>query len=266
MHILADIMGGDVSVSSTPGEGSTFTVTLMLSRIDSTLVTPKQQASVIGYQGERKTIFVADDQPMHRSLMNDLLSPLGFTVIEAPDAKTCLGLIEEQQPDIFLLDVSMPDMDGLTLAQTLRNQDLQQPIIMISADAQEHHQIHSPNSPHNSYMVKPIKINTLLGQLGTLLNIEWYYNEHHHNNTNTSTNEKEALPSNTRQTVKWSVPSHPYIDELLSYATIGYAKGFHQTLEKIDQENVLDSALVQHLYRLAKQVRFDKVADILENT
>lgn len=255
VHLLADIMGGDVSVSSEPGVGSKFVVTLMLPRIDSTLLTQHTQAPIIGYEGKARTVFVVDDQDLHRRLMTDLLTPLGFTVIEAPDAETCLTLLaeqpSEQQPDIFLLDVSMPGISGLTLAKKLREQEITQPIIMISADAQEHHQIHNPDAPHDLYMVKPIKVQTLLDQLGGLLGLQWRYG---------------AQPDNQIQDQPplWEVPDHEFVRELASYAKIGYAKGFHNTLEKIDQDDVLDTRLVQHLYRLAKQVRFDKIIDILE--
>ncbi len=259
VHLLTDIMGGNVSVTSEPGEGSTFTVSLMLSKIDSALLTQQLQAPIIGYEGEAKTIFVVDDQPMHRSLMNDLLSPLGFTIIEAPSAKDCLTLIEQQLPDIFLLDVSMPDMDGLTLAHRLRERSINKPIVMISADAQERHTVNDPNTPHDSYMVKPIKIQPLLDQLATLLSLSWRYGEEAATKDNTI-NQKL---SNEKQ---WVIPQHNDVKELISYAKIGYAKGFTDLLEKMDRDNTMDSALVQHLYQLVKQVRFDKAINILEES
>jgi signal transduction histidine kinase/CheY-like chemotaxis protein/purine-cytosine permease-like protein len=257
VHLLSDIMGGDVSVSSTLGKGSTFVVSLMLSRIEGAVFAQQAKAPIIGYEGDTKTIMVVDDQPMHRRLMHDLLSPLGFTVIEAPNAKTCLDLIEDYLPDIFLLDVSMPDMDGLTLAQRLRDKKIKQAIVMISADAQEHHQVNDPQSSHNLYMVKPIKVQTLLDQLGNLLNITWRYAEEIEN--------KMAIQQPTPLSPqRWHIPKHDSINELISYAKIGYATGVISTLEKMDKENILDSALIQHCYQLAKNIRFDKIIAILE--
>ena len=261
VHLLADIMGGNVSVTSTLGEGSTFCVSLMLARLDSSLPTPQPQAPVIGYKGEQKTIFVVDDHAMHRSLMNDLLSPLGFNIIEANNAERCLALIEEQEADIFLLDVSMAGMDGLTLAQHLRDKGIEQPIIMISADAQEHNQVEDPNSPHNAYMVKPIKIQSLLDQLSSLAGLQWRYAAYE---TTENIIEHSALTLVTQQR-QWHIPEHASVKTLLSYAKIGYAKGFTDMLETMEAENILDSALIQHLYQLAKNIRFDKVVAILES-
>jgi signal transduction histidine kinase/CheY-like chemotaxis protein/purine-cytosine permease-like protein len=260
VHLLSEIMGGNVTVSSTIGEGSTFVVSLMLARLDAHSVTQISQAPVIGYNGETKCIFVVDDQPMHRSLMNDLLSPLGFTVVALSNAQSCLQLIGQQLPDIFLLDVSMPDMDGLTLAQRLRDQGIDKPIIMISADAQEHHQVNDPKTPHNCYMVKPIKLQSLLDQLGMLLSITWQHTE-----------SAKSIPTNPLKNTtsfsqrQWYIPQHPSIQQLIDYARIGYSKGFTETLETMEQENIVDSALIQHLYQLAKHVRFDKAITILED-
>ncbi|MFT5117056.1 MAG: signal transduction histidine kinase/FixJ family two-component response regulator [Kiritimatiellia bacterium] len=259
VHLLADIMGGDVSVTSHLGKGSTFAVSLMLSSIDSVVTTPAIQSPIIAYDGGAKTIFVVDDQAMHRSLMNDLLTPLGFIIVEAPNAKTCLQLTEEKLPDIFLLDVSMPDMDGLTLAQNLRDKGIKQPIIMISADAQEHHRVNDPNSPHDRYMVKPIKIQSLLDHLASLLTLSWRYAEGVENNKTKA--QKAFHDASNRQ---WSIPQHESISELISYARIGYSKGFTDLLEEMEDNNIIDSGLIQHLYQLAKNVRFDKIVTLLE--
>jgi len=253
VHLLTDIMGGEVKVSSAPNKGSHFTLSLMLSRIDSPVITQQINKPVVGYQGENKTLFVVDDQASHRSLIRDLLSPIGFKVIEAEDAQSCLRLTEEKKPDLYLLDVSMPDINGLKLAQLLRERDVTEPIIMISADAQEHHTIGDPNSHHNFYMVKPIKIQALLDKIGILLHIEWIYKEQ-------ATYQKIVATEK-----QWSIPDHDYVKQLLNYAEIGYAKGFYNQLTKADDENILDSELVQHLYQLAKQVRFDKISYLLNS-
>ncbi len=254
VHLLTDIMGGNVSVTSTPGKGSQFTTSLMLSRIDSPIIIQQLDKPVMGYKGERKTIFVVDDQAMHRGLIRDLLSPIGFHIIEAENAKTCLELLKEKKPDLYLLDVSMPDIDGLKLANIIRSRGITHPIIMLSADAQEHHAIGDPNADHDFYMVKPIKIQSLLDRLGTLLHLEWIY--------------KDAIETILidHEKEQWIIPDHPYVKQLRNYAEIGYAKGFYTQLTKADQENILDSKLIQHLYQLAKQVRFDKISELLHTS
>ena len=253
VHLLTDIMGGDVSVTSEPGQGSRFVLSLMLSRIDSPVITQQPLNPIIGYEGPTKTLFVVDDQPSHRGLIRDLLKPLGFNIIETADAGTCLQLVAETQADCYLLDVSLPDITGLELARRLRLQHINAPIIMISADAQEHHTIGHPDTPHNFYMVKPIKVQALLDKLGLLLKISWRYQT------------GRVIVTDDTQLKRWDIPDHPYVDQLITYADIGYAKGFHEQLLQADQENVLSSGLVQHLYQLARQVRFNKISQLLAN-
>ena len=250
VHLLADIMGGEVKVHSQINQGSTFTVSLMLSRIDD-LVETLELTDIQGYEGERKNVYVVDDQPSHRQLLKDLLEPLGFLVIECQNAKECINSITTTHGDIFLLDVSMPDINGLELARILRQRNISKPIIMISADAQEHHQIDAPETYHNFYMVKPIKVQALLDKMGALMNIHWKYQ---HNS---------SLPISSAAQKNWQVPDHPYISQLIAYAEIGYAKGFNEKLIMADDENLLPNELIQHLYQLAKQVRFDKIKLIL---
>ncbi len=79
---------------------------------------------------------------MHRSLLQELLTPLGFTLLTAPDGPSCLRLAADCEADLFLLDFSMPqneapELDGLGLARRLR-QDAKHaatPIIMLTAHA-----------------------------------------------------------------------------------------------------------------------------------
>ena len=252
VHLLTEIMGGDIKVSSTPDTGSRFTVSLFLSRVETPTLIQPANASVIGYEGSPKTVLVVDDQASHRRLIQDLLTPLGFTVVAAADAQSGLRLINEQPTDIVLLDVSLPDISGLKLAEILRQQGYRQGIIMISAEAQEQHSAGDPRTSYNFYMVKPINVQALLDKLAILLPVQWRY-------------KNRPLPAGApKQEPPWEVPDHPGIDQLSAYADIGYAKGFHEQLAKVDAENILPVALTQHLCQLARQARFDKISQLLD--
>lgn len=254
VRLLCEVMGGDISTTSTPGSGSSFKVMLMLSKVESPLETSPMQQQISAYRGDRKTVMIVDDEPNHRSLISDLLLPLGFTILEAPDAKACLQLVEQHPVDIFLLDVSMPGMNGLELASRLREKQINQPIIMVSADAQEHHAEQNPDSPHNSYMVKPIRLQSLQDQLAKLLDIDWLYDP-------SPTPSVDPVETGDATFV---IPDHPLFEQLHDFAEIGYAKGFKQTLKDIGEQTDTDPALITYLNQLAKQVRFDKIATLLK--
>ena len=118
--LLVEIMGGEISVTSTPGRGSTFRVKLMLAHVANARPPATPQNRVVGYMGQRKLILVVDDDGDHRELMREALEPIGFSVIAAPDGVSALAIAEECVPDLFILDISMPGMSGWDVARRLR--------------------------------------------------------------------------------------------------------------------------------------------------
>ncbi|MES2606916.1 MAG: ATP-binding protein [Pseudomonadota bacterium] len=254
VKLLTEIMGGDLKISSTPGVGSVFTVNLMFSWIqDPALVAPPSRL-ITGYRGPRRVILIVDDEPIHRGLIFDLLNPLGFLTIEARDAVRCLEVINEVKPDVFLLDVSMPGMDGMQLAQTLRQQGIAAPIIMISADAQEHHRQPQVQAHHDDYLVKPINVQTLLASMGRLLKLEWLYDNEP---PEAALTPLPALPSR--------FDDHPQLRELLAFAQIGHKQGAAGKLEEIAQAELLDGNTLLVFRELLQRMQLAQLAATLES-
>ena len=113
-----------------------------------------------GYLGPVRTVLVADDEMDHRELIQDSLSPIGFTVFGAPDGASCLELAGIARPDLVLLDISMPDMNGWEVARSLRERakdsDWKPRIVMVSANANEYRPGGHPDDPHDDFLVKPV--------------------------------------------------------------------------------------------------------------
>jgi CheY-like chemotaxis protein len=90
-----------------------------------------------GPASDKKTVLVVEDDPWIRSLMADLLSGEGYAVIQAPDGKVGLKMAEEQDPDVILLDLAMPEKSGLDVLHELKSskptRDI--PVIVVSAYA-----------------------------------------------------------------------------------------------------------------------------------
>lgn len=259
VKLLTEIMGGNLTVDSTLGQGSCFSVSVMLPWITETGTNTTQPRRIIGYEGRQRTLCLVDDDPVLRGLLSDLLIPLGFTTLEAHDAQACLAMLDGVAPDLFLLDVSMPGMNGLDLAKTLRQWDDERirkaPIIMLSADAKEHQRKPEEQAAYNGYLVKPVSNQQLLDQLGQQLALEWTY---------------QNIPPETSQArapikpAQLDIPDHPLIHELKACADIGYPKGVRLALEKLVEAEVLSQPTLEHLSELSRNLQFEQLANSLE--
>ena len=254
-RLLVDIMGGELRLETNYDKttqaprGTIFCVSLMLSSIHLPAASSIQKV-VCGFKGGAKNILVLDDDPFHRALIFETLTPLGFVVFEAPDIATAQHNIELGLIDLFILDVNMPNSSGWDFAIELRAQKIQAPIIMVSADADEGKR--PPQEPHNDYLIKPIKIPALLDAIQTQLKITWQYQAPH-----------VAAPSplpNSHSTDKKQLDV-PLIQlqAALNYAENGHLKGLKDTLVVID-----DKTLTQELKPLIDKIELNKIIRYLE--
>ena len=227
-----------------------------------------------GYEGEEQTVIVVDDEPAHRDFLQDTLQPLGFRVVQAPDGVTCLDMLRYAQPLIFLLDVSMPGMDGWTLAGAIRERIPQACIIMVSANAHQQMPPDAEQPPHNAYLVKPIQIQSLLDALARHAGIEWL-------STPTAEPSRPALlpldmerkvPASRRQHAVSAGPAPqspagltPGLrEELRQLARIGYASALKKRLQSLEKEQQVDPEILAHLSQMVRSFQFTQLAEWLD--
>jgi len=220
-RLLAGVMGGDIQVTSSVGVGSTFRVKMLLSEVTNPTRNAPVDAPVFGYHGPRKTILVTDDDPVQRDLLREVLTPLGFILLSAPDGPACLALAQHCRPDLFLLDISMAGMNGWTVAETLRsNGHHQARILMVSASALEAHGAPLAQPFHDGYLMKPIDIPRLLELIRQLLKIEWQYES------------GRIAPAHWKPETG-SRPQVRDVEELIDLGQMGYIRAIQLKLEEM---------------------------------
>lgn len=121
---------------------------------------------------EKKPLILSvDDNPVNNTLVKSQLMYKGFDVISATSGKQALQLIDERHPDVVLLDIMMPEMDGYEVLEAIReNQDTENlPVIMLSALADMEHHIEATMKGANGYLNKPLLSNVLIDELNRVL-------------------------------------------------------------------------------------------------
>lgn len=173
---LLSLMGGNLKVESEVGIGSTFTVTIPLQIAqDPERSVELSEIHITGYRGERKRILVVDDKEDNRSLLISVLQPLGFRLDVASDGNEALKVARENIPDLVLLDLVMPLVDGLETARLMRADHLfdKTTIIGLSASITTTYQKCEFIDICNDFLIKPVNLDTLLERIGRFLHIEW---------------------------------------------------------------------------------------------
>jgi signal transduction histidine kinase/CheY-like chemotaxis protein/purine-cytosine permease-like protein len=214
--LLTEILGGEISVESTPGEGSVFRVRLLLS--DAPAGVSKIPARrITAYAGVRRKILIADDDADHVRLVTDVLLPLGFIVLAAAEGLGCLAMVEDAAPDLVILDIAMPGMSGLEVAAELRARGAGAKILMVSGNL--HDAAPHGVADYDGFLAKPIDLRALLERVGTLLGLDWVQ-------------EAQAISAAPIPLL----PQATHLAELLQLARIGYVRGIEAKLAALEGE------------------------------
>ncbi|MGF7177508.1 hybrid sensor histidine kinase/response regulator [Azospirillum doebereinerae] len=253
--LLTEVMGGEITVTSAIGRGSVFKVRLMMSAAVISTAPAQPEHLIRGYSGPRLTVLVTDDDMAHRNLIGEILGELDFTVVKAADGPACLTLADQHKPDIVLLDVQMPGLNGWEVARLLRRTGHERAtIVMVSADTREDRAVLPPDAAHDGFVAKPVSIPKLLACLGKLRPIAWEYEQGPANGT------LAALPGFAAS----DLPPQHHIAELIHLGRIGYVRGMQAKLSEIAAAHPELDAFVGRMRRLVSNYDLNQYMAALE--
>jgi len=126
------------------------------------------QGSDYNEEPMERILIVEDELPM-RTALEDLLRQEGYRVLSAADGEAGLRKVVEEKPDLVLLDVMMPKLDGFSVCTELRRLALGMPVLMLTAKGQVDDRVRGLDSGADDYLVKPFSTEELLARMRALL-------------------------------------------------------------------------------------------------
>jgi signal transduction histidine kinase/DNA-binding response OmpR family regulator len=178
---LVRLMGSDIHVTTVPGQGSVFRFELIVPLAIEVIQRVSNPATITGYNGPLKSVLIVDDVAANRAMLADLFGGIGFAIAEAGDGQEAVSMALEQEPDVVLMDIHMPVMDGLEATRRIRanGSSWKMPIIAISASAAEEDEREALDAGVSAFMTKPIVEAKLLEHVRRFLGLTWQLAQPH---------------------------------------------------------------------------------------
>lgn len=258
---FARLMGGDINVRSEYGQGSVFTANIRaaISRISDHR---QSYRNIVAVSSESLpvNVHVVDDMDANRFLLKSILEPKGFTYSESSNGAEALENIKRIKPDIVLMDMLMPVMDGYTATKILKTSPETSSIavIAVTASAFEEEKNRILEIGSDGYIRKPFNIGELLETIKTVVGIEYIYKDDHTEKTEDLTkaslenaNLLSALPEELRLRIRDATVSADYdmLMELVEEVAEISKKASEYLVEQVSSYNyeaivhVLDGSL-----------------------
>jgi signal transduction histidine kinase/CheY-like chemotaxis protein/purine-cytosine permease-like protein len=254
-RMLTDLMGGQMQVSSTPGEGTLFRIRLFLPQVHSAQAARElPRSNRIGYVGVRRRILVVDNEKVDRDMLQSMLEPLGFVLEQAASGEEALKAIPRFAPHLVFMDLGMPGIDGWETLRRIRQQQLTGAhLAVLSANAFDKGLDNDAGIAPDDFIVKPLRLPELLDWLGRKLQLEW---------VSADSPPPSAAPA-PQTPLPLIAPAEAHLTALDELIVLGYLRGILNKLGEIERLDTAHSEFVRVLRDLARQFQFDAMKEIL---
>jgi len=251
-RMLAGLMGGELSVTSTPNVGSKFHIRLFLPQVHAPRATHQLlDVLPVGYAGIRRRILVVDNEIVDRELLVNVLEPLGFEVQQAASGDECITLCPQFKPDLILMDLEMPGIDGWETVSQLRKTGITNaPVAIVSANAFDKGLNNDVGISADDFIVKPVNVAELVDWIGRQLELEW--------------RPRQPLPVPVSSPEPLSYPPAQFIEALSDLVSMGYVRGILEKLDEIEQLVDNYPGFINLARDLTRQFRLEALSDMLK--
>ncbi|MBE9207842.1 response regulator [Nostoc sp. LEGE 06077] len=258
---IISLMNSRIQVKSEFGKGSNFwfEVELPESKDWAKVSRIFERGMIIGYQGQKCTILIVDDKWENRSVIVNLLEPVGFNVIEASHGQEGWEQVKTYKPDLIITDLVMPVMDGFEFIQSLRQsgQCDEIPVIASSASVFAIDEYKSIDMGANAFLPKPIEAETLLELLRQFLHLEWLYD-----NQKNPINKPKVDNSDTLVDV--ILPAKEVLQKFLELTQDGDIQKILEMAEQVAASDQQFSTFTRHIMQLASNFQLKRLETFIQ--
>jgi PAS domain S-box-containing protein len=250
---IVNQMGGTLRVQSRPGWGARFWFEIALPEVLGDVLANRPPAvtrRVIGYEGPRLRVLVADDHAPNRTVLIDLLQPLGFDMLAAHDGQEAIEIALRQRPDLVLMDLRMPRVDGMAAAQAILSHYREKPpcIIAVSASTLEGPQNAALAAGCTAFLSKPFFEEDLFTLMERHIGITWRTNLR-----STTGESRDPFP------ILRDAPAAAEANAIFELATKGDVMGVRAYAQDLAQRLPAHADFAQHIIELATHFRMKAI-------
>ena len=161
---LAELMRGEITVSSEPDKGSCFSISFPV-QISDALATSQEE--IVQQRNYQKTVLLAEDNLSNQIVAKKILMALGLEVDVAENGQVAVQMVQRKHYDLLLIDMQMPEMDGLQATRLIREQQtmMDLPIVALTANVQAQDKSKCLEAGMNAFLAKPLKRLQLIKEL-----------------------------------------------------------------------------------------------------
>ncbi|MGF2034207.1 MAG: CHASE2 domain-containing protein [Nostoc sp. CmiVER01] len=269
---IAALMDSQIQVQSCQGEGSLFwldlTVSVPVSHDWHPVNIASTQQKIVGIRGTVPQILIIDDDRNHRSMLSSMLQEIGCRTLEASDGKHGLQMVTEHQPDVIVLDLAMPNMDGFELMFHLQENPQTRiiPVIVSSASVFEENRQHSLQAGATAFLPKPLQIDELFNALHSAfeavakrspLEFDWIYAQ----------SKPQQLSTKNEQidNSELILPSQDILQQLYHLAMMGDISAIEGIIEELIKQDTQLTAFTTELSKLTANFQTAKIRKFLKS-
>jgi len=257
---IIQLMGSSIQVESNIGCGSRFwfDLTLPIATEWATAESSDSKGEIVGIRGISPKIIVVDDKWENRSMIVNLLKPIGFEVQEAVDGQDGWEKIQQFHPDLIITDLGMPVLEGWEMIRRIRDSENFQASLIVASSASvfEIDKDKCLETGADDFLPKPVEVVELLKILKKHLNLKWLYK---------AEVEAQSNVEEERTATDLVSPSKKVLEKLYDLALKGNFKAIIKeanSLENIDPKFV---PFARQIYQLAKEFQDREIIALIKS-